>query len=163
MASITILTLAGAHLLVLSVWITVVDLRSLRIPDGLNASLAIGGVGFQIASQKALPVWPIIGAASLCLALYGLREIYLRRRGVVGLGLGDVKMAGASALWLHPANLSIFVLLSSTIALVSVFFWGRNNQRLRSTGRMPFGPFLAFGLVACWCLENFAGIGPLTQ
>ncbi len=162
MANATILGLAGVLLLSLAVAISIVDMRWLRIPDGLNAALAAGGLGFQIAAQQAFPLWPLVGAIGLGLGFFAVRQFYLRQRGVVGLGLGDVKMAGASALWLHPANLPVFVFLSSATALISILVLGRSDRRYLATGRLPFGPFLASGLVASWSLENFAGFGLLT-
>ena len=158
MADTTILQLAGAVLLILAIAISVVDLRSLRIPDGLNVVLAIGGLGFQIAAERTFPLLPLIGGIGLLLAFYTVRQVYLRQRGVVGLGLGDVKMAGASALWLHPASLPLFVFLSSATALLSVLLLGRCDRRFQTSGRLPFGPFLAAGLIASWCLENIAGV-----
>ncbi len=157
----SVIWLSGAMLVGLVVAISVVDLRALTIPDGLNAALAFSGLGFQAFMLQGVPIWPLVGGLVLALAMYVMRQVYLNRSGVVGLGLGDVKMAGASAIWLHPANLPVFVFLSSIIALVSVLAFGRRDRRFRETGRFPFGPFLGLGLIACWSLETFFGFGLL--
>lgn len=74
-------------------------------------------------------------------------------RDVDALGLGDVKLAGAAALWVGPA-ISFVVMIAAAIALLFTFA-GMGLGRARMNDAIPFGPFLCFGFWAVWCW--FAG------
>ncbi len=148
-------------LIVLLAVISVIDIQTLTIPNSLNAALAVAGLGFQLGFAPVTSMAPIAGALLLVAIFFLVRALYRRMRGTVGLGLGDVKMAGASALWLQPASLPIFVFVSSATALTFLLFFGKRDVRYGMTGRLPFGPFLALGLLVTWCLETFTDIGLL--
>ncbi|MEX3012088.1 prepilin peptidase [Hoeflea sp. TYP-13] len=158
-----ILWIFGLSLVVIIGAIALIDLKRMIIPNALNAALVVSGLGFQYASQSKFPLLAIVGALSLTAVFYAIRAIYLSTRGVVGLGLGDVKMAGASAVWLNPANLPVFIFISCASALISLGVFGRHNSQFRSSGRLPFGPFLGVGLLASWCMENFTNLGLLAR
>lgn len=116
---------------------SVCDQRSGRIPDTLTAlaallSLAIsgqgGGIGIAVPILSAL----LVGAAGLT-----VRAVTRPVDGHPGLGLGDVKLAAAAALWLGPL-IAPAVVLASFAALISPAPRPRIVQ---------FGPFLAAGIV----------------
>ncbi|MDA4848833.1 prepilin peptidase [Hoeflea poritis] len=134
--------------------ISAIDLRHLIIPNVLNGSLAALGFAFQITSQSSIPLTTIFGAIVLFSAFYLVRAAYLRSQGVVGLGLGDVKMAGASAVWLNPFNLPVFVFIACTAALLSLPLLKQFSEQYQQSRRLPFGPFLGLGLMVSWYLEN---------
>ncbi len=151
------LALSGLLLGIIVLSIALIDLKRMIIPNVLTLLLAVTGLGFQIWSQPRFPSSVLLGALVLAAVFYAVRALYLQRTGVVGLGLGDVKMAGASALWLHPTNLPIFVFIACACALVSLGVFRRHDWRYRMCGRLPFGPFLGLALIASWCMENFTG------
>ena len=151
------LAICGLFLVIIVLSIAMIDLRRMIIPNALTLLLAATGLGFQIWSQPRFPLSVLLGALALAAVFYAVRALYLQRTGVVGLGLGDVKMAGASALWLHPANLPVFVFIACASALVSLGLFRRHDWRYRLSGRLPFGPFLGLALIASWCMENFTG------
>ncbi len=74
-------------------------------------------------------------------------------RGTAGLGLGDVKMAGAAALWVAPWNLPLLLMLACLAALLAVAIVILSGRRLDRLTRIPFGPFIGLGLVVVWTLE----------
>lgn len=71
-----------------------------------------------------------------------------------GLGYGDVKMAGASALWFSPWNLPLFLMASSVSALVFVLAAQARGGGFQVSAKIPFGPFLGVGLAMTWLLER---------
>jgi leader peptidase (prepilin peptidase)/N-methyltransferase len=114
------------------------DVASRRLPD--VASLAVAVLGGALALQRG-PV--ALGAGVVAAAITGgtlllLRRMFSARIGDPGLGLGDVKLAAALALWLGaatPWGLAVAGLL------------GLTQTRLfkSADGKIAFGPALALG------------------
>lgn len=73
--------------------LAVIDLRCLRLPDGLVGTLAIVGA-VPSAILRPSMIGPASAAGGLVLTAYGI--VALLKPG--GLGLGDVKLAGVLAL-----------------------------------------------------------------
>lgn len=144
----------GAALVLVLLAIAVVDFRSLMIPDALNGLLAVLGFGWAWRAAGAFPVWQIVFAAGLLALFWLMRAGFLSLRKVAGLGLGDVKMAGACALWFSPWNLPIFLFLTAISALLYVALTASVSGRLDRNARVPFGPFLGVGLFATWVAEQ---------
>ncbi len=146
--------LFGALLAVLVATIAFVDARKLIIPDALNASLAAGGFAYQswLASGIA---WKALAFAGIVVGLFfAIYMWFIHVRGVHGLGLGDVKMAGAASFWFSPWNLSLFLLVTCITALLFVFFQYLRGARLSRSTKLPFGPFLGLGVFVTWFFEN---------
>ena len=135
--------------------ISVFDFRDQIISNALNGILACAGIGFQIIRQPEFLPQVLIGSLLVLLCFLAVRTYYFRSRGIAGLGLGDVKMAGASAVWINPFNLPVFLFLASGTALVSLPVFRRYDAHFRASGRIPFGPFLGIGLISTWSLETF--------
>ncbi|MDR6624325.1 prepilin peptidase [Caulobacter segnis] len=92
---------------------SVVDLSIRILPDLMVAIVAICGT--SLAALHGLDVWleGVVAGAATLLILGGFSLIYERRRGAVGLGMGDVKLFAALALWLGAA--SPWMVLSSMV------------------------------------------------
>ena len=74
------------------------------------------------------------------------------RTGRVGLGLGDVRMAGAGALWLPPVLLPAMMFGASVTCLV---YAGIRSLAGSGAGeRMAFGPFIALAIMGLWLMER---------
>jgi leader peptidase (prepilin peptidase)/N-methyltransferase len=145
----------GAALLAMLGMMAVIDFRSLVIPDRLNLGLAGLGLTYQALSLKAVPVLPILSAAGVFAGFWLVRAAYRHFRGVAGLGFGDVKLAGVSAVWFSPWNLPFFLFAACFSALIFVVFLSLRNGRLDRSARIPFGPFIGVGLMATWTLERW--------
>lgn len=130
------------------------DLRHLIIPDGFNLALAGGGFAFQYWKAAQPPLTAIGFAIVVALLFLALRQVFMRLRGQAGLGLGDVKMAGASALWFSPWNLALYLLVTCVSALIFVAFRHVGGSRHGLETKVPFGPFLGLGVFATWVCEN---------
>jgi leader peptidase (prepilin peptidase)/N-methyltransferase len=100
------LTLTGLVLgLVLSLFVPVHDLASLVLPNLLRIPFS-SEISFRLYSFADALVGAAVGASFL----YGVGEIYLRWRGVQGMGFGDVKLMAmiGSFLGLRLTVLTIF-------------------------------------------------------
>ncbi|MEO5326526.1 A24 family peptidase [Mesorhizobium sp. CC13] len=135
--------------------ITIVDFRRMVIPNGLNLALGLSGACFLLIARPDNLPEHLLAAAGFGLLFWLLREAHSRLRSATGLGMGDVKMAAAAAVWVNPLLLPVLLFVASASALVFA------GLRLAGTGpsnmgtRIPFGPFLAIGLASVWTLENF--------
>jgi leader peptidase (prepilin peptidase)/N-methyltransferase len=71
-----------------------------------------------------------------------------------GLGLGDVKLLAASGIWIGLAGVPVQLLVGSCAALAAaggLHLAGRTMTRQTS---LPFGPFLALGLLVTLVFEQ---------
>ena len=144
----------GAVLAVFVALIAVIDFRSYIIPDALNAGLGVSGLAFQVWTGSGFPYIPLAFAASVFLLFFGLRQWFKSRRQITALGLGDAKMAGASAIWISPWNLPLYLLVTCASALLFVLFSHLKSGNFDSKTKVPFGPFLGLGIFVTWALEN---------
>ncbi len=145
-AGISIL-LAGLILLIASL----IDLAVLRLPNLLVLTLAALGLGMS-ALDVGPPLPDALAGAALGLVLMGLTGgLYqlLRRRS--GLGMGDIKIAGALGLLVGAQGMLLVLLAASLLQALSglltlLFGSGRIRQE------QPFGPALS---LAAWVIILF--------
>jgi leader peptidase (prepilin peptidase) / N-methyltransferase len=144
---------SGFTILLLGLVLTigVVDMREMRIPDALNGLLLAGGLMFWLSSASGELPSQIGSASALAIILWLVRFSHFKTTGRMGLGLGDVKMAGAGAVWINPLLLPLFVFAASACGLIYVLIIAKKDR----TDRVPFAPFLSIGLVCCWITEHF--------
>lgn len=134
--------------------IAVIDARRMIIPDSLNLTLALTGLGFQATLSPNSLMFSIISAAGVFLGLRCLRSVHARLTGRIGLGLGDVKMLAAAACWIDPLLLPLLLFIASFAALlfaggrIALAGWDNAHQRI------PFGPFIALGLSGTWAMQQ---------
>ena len=138
--------------------LTLIDIHRGIIPNGLNLSivglgLLKAGVGEGvIAALEAGCEGVVIG-----LLFWLLRRLYFVLRKAQGLGLGDVKFLTAAGPWIGIAGLPSLLLIATLAALVAaggLQLAGHNMTRRTS---LPFGPFLAGGLLATVILQRYLG------
>lgn len=135
------------------------DFRWMIIPNWVTAGVAGLGIVYNRAAVTAsgLPI-ALLFAFGVFAAFWFIKIIYERWRGVAGLGFGDVKFAGAAAIWLSPLNFPAYLLMATSSALI--FFLVSSNRASGSLSRrLPFGPFLALALLISVLAEHsLAGI-----
>ena len=144
-------TLAAAPLVA---WVIAQDLRSFTIADGAIVSLAILALAVRVAARDSA----IAIALDVLLTggvLLAFREIYFRRRGFDGLGLGDVKLAAAGGLLVGAQAFAVALLAASLVALAGVAALHLvARDRVALAGRkLAFGALLAPAIYIVWLAQ----------
>jgi leader peptidase (prepilin peptidase)/N-methyltransferase len=145
-------------LLLLCGALALIDIRRGIIPDGLNFSIAgLGLVKVVIAGGAMAGIEAACEAAIIGLTFWLLRHLYFALRKIQGLGLGDVKFLAAATPWIGIAGIPTLLLIATLTALAaagSLQLAGRGMTRQTS---LPFGPFLAIGLLLTFVSQQFLG------
>jgi leader peptidase (prepilin peptidase)/N-methyltransferase len=138
-----------------SALLAVIDLRHGIIPNWLNLAIAVAGLaravlldGFAAAlaaGSEGLAVGAIV---------WLLRWLFFRLRKYQGLGLGDVKLLAASAVWIGIAGVPIQLLVASLSALAAAGVLQLSGRVMTRQTSLPFGPFLALGLLTALALQQ---------
>jgi leader peptidase (prepilin peptidase)/N-methyltransferase len=151
--SVALLCLASTLL----AWI---DLRRGIIPDWLNLAIACMGLTRAVlldgwaAALIAGCEGIVIGAIVLL-----LRWLYFMYRKFQGLGLGDVKLLAASGIWIGVAGIPVQLLVASLAALAAAGAMQLAGWTMTRQTSIPFGPYLALGLLAAVALQQNGWIG----
>jgi leader peptidase (prepilin peptidase) / N-methyltransferase len=137
-----------AALVLLCVAITLIDIRQGIIPDRLNVSVAaLGLLNVWTTFGIAAGAEAIAEAIATGVVLLLLRQIYFVWRKIDGLGLGDVKLLAASAPWVGIGGIPMLLLVAALVALAFMGSLRLAGQPMTSKTSLPFGPFLAIGLI----------------
>ena len=130
-----------------------IDLRRGIIPNWVNLAIAVIG----LARAAILDGWTaalgagcegvVIGAIVLL-----LRRLYFKFRKFHGLGLGDVKLLAASGIWIGVAGVPVQLLVASLTALAAAGVLQLAGRTMTRQTSLPFGPFLALGLLLALAL-----------
>lgn len=122
--------------------LTVIDLRTLLLPDDLTLFLLWAGLAVNLSGQFVPLESAVIGAMAGYLSLWLVYWSFKLVTGKEGMGYGDFKLLAAIGAWLGWQMLPLTLLLSSVVgALVGIaliLFQGRGRDV-----PIPFGPYLA--------------------
>jgi len=132
-----------------------IDLRRGIIPDWLNLAIAIVG----LARAAVLDGWAAALSAGcegiiIGVIVWLLRQLYFMFRKFQGLGLGDVKLLAASGVWIGIAGVPVQLLVASLTALAAAGVVQLTGRSMTRQTTMPFGPFLALGLLVTLALQQ---------
>ncbi|NPU14535.1 prepilin peptidase [Bradyrhizobium sp. 83002] len=131
------------------------DFERKIIPNSLNAAVAVLGAVRTAALDGFLALTETVLQALLVAAVVWLfRRLYVLVRNQQGLGLGDVKLLAASTLWVGLAGIPIELLCASLTALAAVAALHMIGYTMTRKSALPFGPFLAFGLLASIAVQE---------
>jgi leader peptidase (prepilin peptidase) / N-methyltransferase len=135
-----------------------IDLRRGIIPDWLNLLIAVAGLARAVmlegfAAALAATCEGIAIGAVVCL----LHRLYFSLRKVQGLGLGDVKLLAASGIWVGVVGVPVQLFVASLTALAAAGLLRLAGYEMTRQTSLPFGPFLALGLLAALGLQQ-AGV-----
>lgn len=123
------------------------DARTLRLPDSLTGSLAIGGIVlgvFAWANGAEVSAWLRAGTGTLASGALFLALAWMRPGA---LGLGDVKLAtvlGGYLGWFGPGCWVTATILTFLLAGAWAT-WLVLTGRARGPTSIAFGPFLVAG------------------
>ena len=135
-------------------WLTWTDIRYGIIPNWLNAVIAVLGLARAVAMDGTSGALAgaiaglIVGAVLLL-----LRQGYFAWRGWHGLGLGDVKFLAAAGIWTGLADFPLLLLIATLAALTLAGAMHLLGRAVTAQTALPFGPSLAFGLLATLVLQ----------
>jgi leader peptidase (prepilin peptidase)/N-methyltransferase len=144
----------GTALAAATLVVAAADLDRFEIPDFGSAAILICGLGWT-AVTWGFDLETLGAAAIRCIAAAGLllavRVSYRAIRNVDGLGLGDVKLAGAGASWLSWSHAPIALLLAVIAAIGVVLAQAvYARQRVEAQTAVPLGAFLAPAIWIVW-------------
>ncbi len=145
--------IAGLVLCLAAAAIAVEDLARMIIPDRYTVMIAL--VALLLRLEATADPWAVGVSFAEGLAVgTGMAAIsfaYAQLRGRSGIGFGDVKLLGASAMLVGVWGIGLQLLLASTAAALFVIIrsW-RKGRPLRAVARVPFGAFLAPSAVIVW-------------
>lgn len=149
----------GIILAALALYVAAVDLERFEIPDVVNIAIFVFGLIWTV-TIFGTHVDVLLAAAVRAVAAAGLllavRAVYGIIRGVEGLGLGDVKLAGAAAAWLYWSYLLTALTIAVIAALLLVF--GRSliaRERLQAHLAIPLGTFFAPAIWLAWYAQAY--------
>jgi leader peptidase (prepilin peptidase)/N-methyltransferase len=132
---------------VVGVLLAMVDLASKRLPNGLVLALYGSGLGLLTMAAAAQPAWGslvrALGAMTVLFAVY----LALALVNPAGLGLGDVKLAGALGLYLGWRGWDSVITgtLAAFVSVAAVALALLATRRAKRSSELPFGPFMLAG------------------
>jgi leader peptidase (prepilin peptidase) / N-methyltransferase len=137
------------------------DLDRFELPDHANLTLFALGLGWIAASSPDVSeslVQALIRALSAAAFFLAVRTLYRSIRKVEGLGLGDVKLAVAGAVWLSWMQMPTALLIGAVAGVLiatahALYTWRAPTLRVA----IPLGAFLAPAIWLVW----FAGLAGL--
>ncbi len=132
------------------------DAEGMVLPDRITLPGILLGIGCAAAGVGPTLFEALFGILVGGGLLLGLRELYLRARGVEALGLGDVKMVGMAGAFLGPVGVLQVIGIGSGLALLAAVPLLLAGRISRST-RIPFGVFLA--VAAAIVFGSGVGVG----
>ncbi len=131
-------------------WLTIVDLRSLRLPDAGTLMLTAIGLMATYRLNPEVLAWHALAALAAFALIALTNAIYHSFRGIDGIGGGDAKLLMAAGAWTGPSGV-VTVLFGSTLAALAVSAAAALlGWRINRETRLPFGPFLCFALWMTW-------------
>ena len=154
--SFWLLVLACLYFGVIALWLSVVDIRSHRLPNRIIfPSYGVAGVllltALVAAGDPGGALRTVLAGASLWSFYLVLRLVY-----PAGMGLGDVKLAFLLGLYL--GHLGWMPLLYGTMAAFLLGgLWGAAlilSRRGSGKTRIPFGPFMLSGALGVMLLAG---------
>lgn len=132
--------LFAAFVAVPLIWLSLRDLADHIIPDA--AGLAIAGMGLFFARLTGQSILAnAVEGLAVCAILWCAGELYYRKRGQEGLGIGDAKLLGAMVCGIGITQIWWVLLLGAVGGIIAVLIGRRGSS---PSQEVPFGPFLAY-------------------
>lgn len=150
--TVTMIEWVGPFILLLGLLrLSYIDWKTFRLPNFLTKTLI--GLGLLYNFNVALDVYPYLLGAVLGYAIFWFIETayrLIRKRD--GLGRGDAKLLAAGGAWCGALALPFMILVASSAALIYVLL---NSSETQSDLKLPFGPFLAAGIMITFLTLTF--------
>jgi prepilin peptidase CpaA len=127
------------------------DLKSRKIANWLNGTIALAAPVFWIATDMAL--WPDVATQiGLALATFFSLSILFALKAMGG---GDVKLLTALALWIAPAHfLQLLIMMALLGGVLTLLFGGWYvMRRQKDKIAIPYG--VAIAAAGLWAIASF--------
>ncbi|MCC8955836.1 prepilin peptidase [Bradyrhizobium sp. Pear77] len=145
-------------LCVLCFAVALIDLRHGIIPNWLNLAIAALGLANVVITDGTTAAFTAMAIATLVGMLFWLlQRLYFAVRGVDGLGLGDVKFLAAATIWVGALGVPTLLLIAALAALAVAGGLQLAGREMKRQTSIPFGPFLALGLLLTPALQSLLG------
>ncbi|WP_246668056.1 MULTISPECIES: A24 family peptidase [Bradyrhizobium] len=139
--------------------VALIDLRHGIIPNWLNLAIAALGLANVVVTEDAMAAFTAMAIAVLVGILFVLlQRLYFALRQVDGLGLGDVKFLAAAAIWVGATGIPTLLLIAALAALGVAGGLQLAGHEMKRQTSIPFGPFLALGLLVTPALQNWLAL-----
>jgi leader peptidase (prepilin peptidase) / N-methyltransferase len=138
--------------------LALIDIRHGIIPDWLNLSIAgLGLANVVVAGDAVAGIEAACEGAAIGLIFWLLRRLYFGWRKIQGLGLGDVKFLVAATIWIGIGAVPLLLLIAALTALAAAAVMQLAGRDMTRRTSLPFGPFLAIGLLLTLVAQQFLG------
>ncbi|KJC56713.1 peptidase [Bradyrhizobium sp. LTSPM299] len=138
--------------------LALIDLRRGIIPDALNLAVGALGLAKTVIAGGAMAGVETAAEAIVVGAIFWLfRQLYFAVRKIQGLGLGDVKFLAAATPWVGLTGIPVLILIAALSALIAIGGAQLAGQNLTRQTSLPFGPFLALGLLSAVAAQQWFG------
>lgn len=129
------------------------------IPDAYNLAIACLGLTRAVVADGALAgIEAVAEALAVGVIFWLFRHFYSVVRKIQGLGLGDVKFLAAATPWVGIAGIPMLLLVAALSALIAIGGMQISGQKLTRQTALPFGPFLAIGLLMALAVQQWLGL-----
>ena len=140
-----------AVLILLLIWLSIIDIRERRLPNGLVLAVTVLGLGYSLVKCIYISNWiplrdsllGILLAAAPAL-LFSL--LYFVLRGQEGFGAGDIKLLAASGLYFGIAGIALLPLASLLAALATLPQLAFAKEKAREH-TFAFGPYISVAAI----------------
>ena len=153
----------GALLAAIVLFVAAVDVERFEIPELANLAIFALGLAWTMNAFgfDAYNLFQtLLRAAVVGGFLLAVRIGYRLLRQSEGLGLGDVKLAGAGATWLFWSNITLALLVAAGAAIMLVVVKSLlKREKVEATTAIPFGAFLAPAIWAAWFAQMAWALG----
>jgi leader peptidase (prepilin peptidase) / N-methyltransferase len=150
--------LFGALLATAVLMVAIVDIDRFEIPDLANIAILLTGLTWHAWANGIEDVCTaLVRSVAAAALLLLVRKLYRYWRDIEGLGLGDVKLAAAGAVWLDWSQMW-FALLIAVIG-AALLIAGRRlllKEPVAHDTALPFGAFLAPAIWIAWIVQMSA-------
>ncbi|MEI7245109.1 A24 family peptidase [Pectobacterium carotovorum] len=134
--------------------LTVIDIKTLLLPDVLTLSLLWMGLLFNLSGTFVSLNDAVVGAMAGYLSLWLLYWAFKYATGKEALGYGDFKLLAALGAWLGWQALPNLVLVAALSGLAVTLIW-RGLRKEDTAKPLAFGPWLAIGGVFGVIMNGF--------
>ena len=126
------------------------DIRFGLLADLTSFIIAVSALAAAPLLSPGLSYAAMLISSSLALGILAIAGLYVRlRRGQIGLGAGDLLLAGALGLWCPPDTAALGIAIGAVMTLAVGLI-----TKARDSARLPFGPGLIAGFTVAFAIDR---------